>query len=449
MVEHVAQAAQMLVHGESWTVKDLFVLPNEYVYWSIQIVLYPYMTGLVAGAFVLSSLYHVFGVEKLKEIARFALVFSFALLPVAMLPLLLHLQQPFRGIHVMMTPHFTSAISAFGIVFMTYAVIVASEIWFVYRKFIVDTIQRLETKKRTGIDGLLLLIYKIISLGAMDTSQAALESDHKATKVLAATGIPVACFLHGYAGFIFGSVKANALWMTPLMPVIFIMSAVVSGIALCIVSYAIFMWLRRWALARGKNFFLPDQLAGTTNLTANDLHEMQVYETTLTARYLRIFMILAITLELLDTIFRGYTAVKSWDILRQVIYEHDFIKIFVLQYGLGNALPFLMLLLPGLTTRRACLASILVLFGVFMMRWNVVIGGQAFSLTFDGFMEYQLPIIPHSFETFKEGMGGVLLVFSAPFIIFYFLNMIFPAFYNGDDESFPETETGEKERFSG
>jgi Ni/Fe-hydrogenase subunit HybB-like protein len=87
----VEQVAQMVVHGEAWTIKDLFVLPNEYVYWSIQIVMYPYMTGLVAGAFVLSSLYHVFGVEKLKAIARYALVFSFALLPVAMMPLLLPL----------------------------------------------------------------------------------------------------------------------------------------------------------------------------------------------------------------------------------------------------------------------------------------------------------------------------------------------------------------------
>lgn len=113
----IEQVAQMVVHGEAWTIKEFFVLPNEYVYWAIQIVLYPYMTGLVAGAFVLSSLYHVFHVEKLKQIARFALVFSFALLPVAMMPLLLHLQQPLRGSHVMMTPHFTSAISAFGFVF--------------------------------------------------------------------------------------------------------------------------------------------------------------------------------------------------------------------------------------------------------------------------------------------------------------------------------------------
>jgi hypothetical protein len=56
-----------MVHGEVWTLKEFFVYPNEYIYWSIQIVMYPFMTGLVAGAFVLSSLYHVFGVKALKE----------------------------------------------------------------------------------------------------------------------------------------------------------------------------------------------------------------------------------------------------------------------------------------------------------------------------------------------------------------------------------------------
>src|SRR5690242_338599 len=135
-----------MVHGEAWTLKEFFVYPNEYIYWSIQIVMYPFMTGLVAGAFVLSSLYHVFGVKQLKDIARFSLVFSFALLPVAMLPLMLHLQQPQRGIEVMLTPHFTSAIAAFGIVFSTYGMIVAAELWFVYREYFVGVVTELRGK---------------------------------------------------------------------------------------------------------------------------------------------------------------------------------------------------------------------------------------------------------------------------------------------------------------
>ena len=322
-----------MVHGEAWTVKELFVTPNEYIYWSVQIVMYPFMTGLVAGAFVLSSLYHVFGIKQLKEIARFALVFSLALLPVAMMPLQLHLQQPQRGIEVFLTPHFTSAIAAFGIVFSAYGAIVASEIWFVYRKYIVETALALRNKadKSTG-EKIYHLIFSLLTLGSYDISEKALHQDEKAVKILAGIGIPVACFLHGYAGFIFGSVKANALWMTPLMPVIFIMSAVVSGIALCMLTYIVVMEIRKFLAARKKTTY------GTYEST-EEIKGIEISVIKMTAKYLLFFLIFAISLELLDLIFRGYTAVKTWDILRSVIYGKDFLDIFVFQYGIGNLLP--------------------------------------------------------------------------------------------------------------
>ena len=240
-----------MVHGEIWTVKDLFVYPNEYIYWAIQIVLYPYMTGLVAGAFVLSSLYHVFGITQLRNLARFALVFSLALLFVAPMPLLLHLQQPARGVNVLLTPHFTSAIAAFGIVFISYGTLVASEIWFLYRPHIVRTALRLRATQRKSLgQWLAYLLFSVLTLGAYDLSAKALHWDERAIKVLAIAGIPLASFLHGYAGFIFGSVKANALWMTPLMPVIFIVSAIVSGIALSLLTYIVVMETRKFFATR-------------------------------------------------------------------------------------------------------------------------------------------------------------------------------------------------------
>jgi Ni/Fe-hydrogenase subunit HybB-like protein len=413
----------MLVHGEIWTVKELFVLPNEYIYWSVQIVMYPFMTGLVAGAFVLSSLYHVFGIKQLKDMARFALVFSFALLPAAPLPIALHLLQPFRGINVFMTPHFTSAIAAFGIVFFTYGAIVASELWFLYRKYFVERTLALRSKQdRTAGETLMYAINRALTLGSYDVSEDALHKDEKAIRVLAGIGIPVACFLHGYAGFIFGSVKANALWMTPLMPVIFIMSAIVSGIALCMLTYIVVMEIRKALAARRK------RSSFTTYQTSEEIKGVEVHVVKMTSRYLLLFLVLAITLELLDLIFRGYTAVKSWDVLRSVIYERDFQDIFVLQYGIGNLIPLILFLLPGLTVRRAIVAVLLVLFGVFMMRWNVVIGGQAFSLTFAGYMHYHLPIVPHDWETLKEGLAGAVMVLGTPFVLFYFIAKIFPVF---------------------
>ncbi|MCL4535996.1 MAG: polysulfide reductase NrfD [Nitrospirae bacterium] len=411
-----------MVHGEVWTIKELFVYPNEFIYWSIQIVMYPFMTGLVAGAFVLSSLYHVFGVKQLKDMARFALVFSFALLFVAPMPIVLHLQFPFRGFNIFMTPHFTSAIAAFGIVFSAYGAIVASELWFIYRKHFVEIALPLKEKQdKTLFEWFKYLVFCALTLGVYDISEESLKRDEKAIKILAGVGIPVAMFLHGYAGFIFGSVKANALWMTPLMPVIFIMSAIVSGIALCMLTYIVTMEIRKILVSRKKK---PSYMPQTTE----EIKGVEMHVIKMTARYLLFFLIAAISLELLDLIFRGYTAVKSWDVLRSVIYGRDFVDIFILQYGLGNLVPFILFLMPGLTIRRAVVGTILVLFGVFMMRWNVVIGGQAFSLTFAGYMHYHLPIIPHDWETFKEGLGGALSIFIMPFILFWIFNKIFPVF---------------------
>ncbi|OGW29038.1 MAG: oxidoreductase [Nitrospirae bacterium GWC2_57_13] len=411
-----------MVHGELWTLKELFVLPNEYIYWSVQIVMYPFMTGLVAGAFVLSSLYHVFGIEKLKDMARFALVFSFALLFAAPMPIVLHLQFPFRGINVFMTPHFTSAIAAFGIVFFTYGAIVASELWFLYRKHFVEVALRLREKQdKTMMEWFSYLIFCSLTLGVYDVSEESLHRDEKAIKFLAALGIPVACFLHGYAGFIFGSVKANALWMTPLMPVIFIMSAIVSGIALCMLTYIVTMEIRKFLAKRKRTTYGVYQ-------TTDQIRSVEINVIQMTAKYLLYFMVFAISLEVLDLIFRGYTAVKSWDVLRSVIYGKDFTSIFILQYAIGNLIPLILLLTPGLTLRRTLLGVLLVLFGVFMMRWNVVIGGQAFSLTFAGYMHYHLPIVPHSMETFKEGLFGALSIFIMPFVLFYFISKIFPVF---------------------
>ena len=204
--------------------------------------------------------------------------------------------------------------------------------------------------------------------------------------------------------------------MSPLMPVIFIMSAVVSGIALCMLTYIVIMEFRAWRQRRAGG----SAAAGHTKGVEDEVISQS-------SRYLLGFLVAAISLELLDLIFRGYTAMKSWDILRSVMYGKDFLNIFVLQYGLGNLVPFFLLVLPGRTIRRTVVALLLVLFGVFMMRWNVVIGGQAFSLSFSGYMHYHIPLIPHSLETFKEGLFGALTVIATPFVLFWVINKFVPS----------------------
>lgn len=393
MVEHA------MAHGEIWTIKELFTYPNEYIYWTIHIAIYPYITGLVAGAFVLSSFYHVFGMNELKPVARFSLVFSLALLIIAPTPLLFHLTQPQRNHEMILTPHFYSAIASFTVVYMTYMFIVLAEIWFAYRAFIVE-----QAKTCKGLMGTL---YKAMTLGAYDVSKEALHTDHRMITILAAAGIPAAGLLHGYVGFIFGSVKAVPYWKTPLMPFVFLMSAVISGVALCIATYVIISKLTKRAIKL-------DAVKAMSGL-------------------LGWFLIVAFLLEGVDLIFHGYLAEEFWPMLSIVIFDKLFVKMFVMQWGLGMVLPFILLMLPRLTVTRAFISSVLVIIGVFMMRMNVIQGGgQGLSKSLSGFMTYTLPIIPTNLETFKEGLAAVIILLSAPFILLYIFNKILPIFQSDD-----------------
>src|SRR5271165_7134267 len=208
-----------------------FMYPNEIeLQWSVLIVLYPFLTGLVAGAFILASLERVFRVDEVKPTYRLALLVALAFLLVAPLPLQLHLGHPERSFEMYLTPHRSSAMAMFGFVYLWYLMIVLlMEIWLDYRKEIVERAQ-------TGA-GLKKWIYKILTLGSYNITPAALRIDDKVGYIITLIGIPSAFLLHGYVGFIFGSVKANPWWSSPLMPVVFIFSAMVSGIAAVMLLY--------------------------------------------------------------------------------------------------------------------------------------------------------------------------------------------------------------------
>ena len=256
-----------------------YIYPNEIeIQWSILIVLYPYITGLVAGAFIASSLYHVFGKQEIKPVARFALLTALAFLLVATLPLV---GNPLRGIEIMFTPHLTSAMSGFGYIYSFYLIIVVLEIWLSFREDIVKNALKYKGWKK--------LMYSSLALFSYDISEKALHSDEKFARKLAIIGIPSAAFLHGYVGFIFGGIKANPWWSTPLMPIIFLMSAIVSGIALLILLYLTASWLRKKAINYNTLFSL--------------------------AHYLWVFLILDVTLELLEIISMKYESLEEIEII--------------------------------------------------------------------------------------------------------------------------------------
>ena len=374
---------------------DGFMYPNEIeLQWSVLIVLYPFLTGLVAGAFILASLERVFRVQAVKPTYRLALLTALAFLLVAPLPLQLHLGHPERSYEMYLTPHRTSAMAMFGFVYLWYLMaVLVLEIWLDYRRDIV-----LLSESTTGWRR---IVYKLMTLGSSNISDHALAIDEKAGWLITVIGIPSAFLLHGYVGFIFGSIKANPWWSTPLMPVVFIFSAMVSGIAAVMLVYMFLMWARRQ----------------TIDMACVDA----------IARYLFYAFIIDFSLEMLDLIHRIYEADESFRSLDFMVHTKLYLSHIVIQIVLGTVTPIALLALTQVlrlteTARKRiyALAGCLTMIGIFAMRWNVVIGGQLFSKSFLGYTTYKMGLVA------REGLLTAIILTLLPLVILWVLVKLLP-----------------------
>jgi len=372
-----------------------YIFPNEVeLHWGILIVLYPYLTGLVAGAFILASLVKVFNVKELQPTYRIAMLTALSFLIVAPLPLLGHLGHQEKSYEIFLTPNTTSAMAMFGFVYAWYLMaVLLLEIWFDYRRDII-----LWAAKEKGIKK---WIHKIVSLFSKDISERAIHFDKKSVKIVTIIGIPSAFLLHGYVGFIFGSVKANPWWSSVLMPIVFLFSAIVSGIALVLIIYMIAMPLRN----------KPIQMDCLDKL----------------ASYLFYVMIVDFSLEALDFIHRIYESEESIKILSELVSGKLFVSLVVIQLLMGMLIPLASIAgtkifkTPSELKKMVYfIAAILVEIGIFTTRWNIVIGGQLFSKSLRGLTVYKITFF--GFEGFLASIGILVL----PFVILFVLMKMLP-----------------------
>lgn len=370
------------------------VYPNETVIpWTVLIAVYPYITGLVAGAFTVSSMYHVFGMERFKPVAQFALLTALCFMLFVPMPLLLHLGHPERALNAVLTPHWTSAMAAFGYFAGFYLILLILEIWFVFRPYFVRQAQ--------ATAGLARTIWRVLSLDSNDLSDKAMRYDHKWMFALAVTGIPGAHGLHGYVGFIFGSLKSREWWSSDLMPVVFLFSAVISGVALLIVLYVLSCWLRKVTV----------DLACLKGL----------------AYVLWGFMMFTLVLEGLEFSNIVYKGREGIEMIMQYVTGPLIIPFFIIQLGIGAATPIAIVsyMIWRGTTGKALITGItasaaLVLMSVMMMRWNVVIGGQEISKTGQGLLSYHM-LIFH-----REGFVVAASLVAAPLALLAVLVKLMP-----------------------
>ena len=386
-----------------------YVYPNEatlHPVWSTLIVIYPYITGLVAGAFIMASLVRVFNVKALVPVYRLSMLTAFAFLLCAPLPLLFHLGHPERNYEIMMTPHLTSPMAVFGFVYAWYLMaVLLLELWFDFRQDLVKW-----SEVTPGFRGVL---YRALTLGVTDVSEQSVRLDTKMEWILSIVGIPSAFLLHGYVGFIFGSIKANPWWGNVLMPIMFILSAIVSGIALCVFNYLVLTWIRRKTV------------------------DMRCLDTM--AMFLFYALVVDAVVETLDVLHRGFAAEEGFAVLQTMIREKLFYTLNLGQVIIGTLVPVLLLgslqllrrRVPEIVRRRMIFASaFMILVGVLAMRWNVVMGGQFFSKSLRGVMSYKMEFAG------QEGWLISAVIMCLPFIILTVLVKLFLS------ERLPTSEPG-------
>ncbi len=376
-----------------------YMYPNEIrLYWSVLIVLYPYITGLVAGAFILASLVRIFNVKEVAPTYRLALLTALSFLIVAPLPLQLHLGHPERSPEMYFTPHATSAMAMFGYVYLWYLMaVLVFEIWLDYRHDIV-----LMSQSTTGLKR---LIYKVMTLGSTNVSERALAIDERAGWIVTLIGIPSAFILHGYVGFIFGSIKANPWWNSPLMPVVFIFSAMVSGIAGVMLLYMLITKLRK----------LPINMPCVDTI----------------AKYLFYIFIIDFSIEMLDLIHRIYEADESFRSISFMVHTKLYFSQIVLQIYVGTFIPLFLLALVQVKQLSAgvrkviyVVSACLIEVAVLSMRWNVVIGGQLFSKSFLGYTTYKMSLIT------REGLLMAVFLTILPLGILWVLVKLLPPWHD-------------------
>ena len=196
------------------------------------------------------------------------------------------------------------------------------------------------------------------------------------------------------------------------MPIVFLFSAIVSGIALVLLMYMVTCVAKRVPI------------------------DMRCVDTI--AKYLFYAFIIDFTLEGVDLLHRMYEADESFKSLDFMVKTKLFVSQILLQIVFGGLLPITLLALTQVAkltdgARKAiyALSGVLTLVGIFAMRWNVVIGGQLFSKSFLGYTTYKMTF------AHREGLLPAILLMLLPFAILAVLVKLLPPWHE------PEADPGQ------
>jgi Ni/Fe-hydrogenase subunit HybB-like protein len=166
----------------------------------LMLATYVFFVVTSTGLCLTSSIGHVFGVKKMMIFAKRAIFMAIVCLLMGFATIALELEHPFRlFIWGIISPNFESPILWMGILYVIY-------LFFMILEFIFLTFE-----------------------------------DHKKAHLFGLLGVISAVAAHSNLGAVFGYQLARPFWHGPLMPVYFIMSAMLSGAGLIFIIYILML----------------------------------------------------------------------------------------------------------------------------------------------------------------------------------------------------------------
>ncbi|WP_181686094.1 NrfD/PsrC family molybdoenzyme membrane anchor subunit [Halorhabdus salina] len=184
--------------------------------WGLYIMLFVFFVGLSAGGLIISSVPKFFHSDRYDSIAALGVLVSFACIVVAGLLILPDLGRPTRVVGFFLSPDFRSPMVWDFAIVVLYGLFCAVYFWLLTRRDLAARGSRL-------------------AFGVQDT-EAGRQRDRKLSFWAAAIAIPLAVALHSVTGWIFALQIGRGSWFSPLVAPMFIMKALVSGLALMLVT---------------------------------------------------------------------------------------------------------------------------------------------------------------------------------------------------------------------
>ncbi|MBI5389737.1 polysulfide reductase NrfD [Candidatus Woesearchaeota archaeon] len=327
--------------------------------WSLLISTYVFFVVSSTGLCIVSSVGDVFRVKRYERISRTGVYLAIVTIVAGFLAILLHLGHAERLIiYTVFTPNLSSAIWWMGFFYSFYFFFIVIEYWFLARYDMVK-MQKVST-------GLKASFYKVLTLGSTDESEDSLRRDIRRAQIIGALALVAGVSAHNTLGAVFGHVEARALWYGAYYPVYFLLSAVFSGLAWLI--FAVIL---------------------TYKATKKSIDsELQKLISEL-GRILAFVLALGLLFTAWKVVSGAYSAEKLESIL--LLLKGPFsLNFWVFEILLGTLIPVFILLHPrtGRTISGIFTASLLVLIGIFVMRYDFVIAGQILPLLRGGLPSY-------------------------------------------------------------